>query len=274
MRHLLLAATLLAAAPAAAQGVPEPLRGTWAAGECAAPTALLHVTARSLARLPADGPARLMRFRRLREQGGWTFGIGGGAEAPRVLLRAAGDALETIEPDAKTRDDRLPDATPPVRWRRCAAPPPSLAVLNGEGLAFLAALERMEAACQTGTTEPCIAAVVAEGDVSGDGRLGVAEVARLLRGAAWAMAAQEGAEPEGLVVAAGLGGLAALAAARLVVEGLDYDGDGRLSAVELGQDRIAYPPGVGAAGGTPLALEALGEGAGLLRALLERAAEN
>lgn len=274
MRALLFAACLLAAVPAAAQGVPEPLRGSWVAGECAAPTALLHVTARSLVRLPAEGSARLVRFRRLREQGGWTFGIGGGAEAPRVLLRAAGSALETIEPDAKTRDDRLPDATPPARWRRCDAPPTGLAVLHGEGLAFLAALERMEAACQAGAAEACIAAMVAEGDVSGDGRLGIAEVARLLRGAAWAMAAQEGAAPEGLAAAAGLGGLAALAAARLVVEGLDYDGDGRLSVAELGQDRLAYLPGLGAAAGQPVALEALGEGAGLLRALAERLGEN
>ena len=68
MRRLVLAALLCAAVPAAAQGVPEALRGTWAAGSCAAPTALLHVTARSVARLLADGPARLVRFRALRDQ--------------------------------------------------------------------------------------------------------------------------------------------------------------------------------------------------------------
>lgn len=273
MKRLLILAMLLGAAPAAAQGVPQPLRGTWADGECAAPAALLHVTARSLVRLPADGPARLVRFRRLRDQAGWTFGVGGGAEAPRVMLRAAGEGLETIEPDAKTRDDRLPDATPPVRWRRCTVPPVALAVLHGEGLAFLGALERMEAACQGGETARCFAAVVAEGDVSGDARLGVAEVARLMRGAAWALAAQEGAAPEGLAAAAGLGGLAALAAARLLVDGLDFDGDGRISAAELGQDRSVFPSATGAAGGRPVALESLAEGAGLLRALVERLVE-
>lgn len=270
MKRLLILAMLLGAAPAVAQGVPERLRGTWADGECTAPAALLHVTARSLVRLPADGPARLVRFRRLREQAGWTFGVGGGAEAPRVMLRAAGEALETIEPDAKTRDDRLPDATPPIRWRRCTAPPVALAAMHGEGLAFLGALERLEAACQGESAARCVAAVVAEGDVSGDARLGVAEVARLLRGAAWALAAQEGAAPEGLAAAAGLGGLAALAAARLLVDGLDFDGDGRLSAAELGQDRATFPAATGAAGGRPVALETLAEGAGLLRALVER----
>ena len=266
----LLVLLLMAAAPAAAQGIPEPMRGTWAQGECTAPEALLHVTGRSLARLPAEGAAKLVRFRSLRGQDGWTLGIGGGAEAPRVMLRSAGDGLETVEPDAKTRDDRLPGGAPVMRWSRCATPPPVLALLHGEGLAFLGAMERIEAACQGGTAPACLAAVVAVGDVSGDGLLGTAEIARLLRGAAWALAAQDGGAPDMLAAAAGLGGFAALAAARLMVEGLDYDGDGRLSAGELGQDRAAFPPGTGDATGRPLALESLAEGAGLLRGLVER----
>lgn len=272
MRRLLLAAVLLAAAPAAAQGIPEPLRGTWAEGACAAPTALLHLTARSVVRLPADGPARLVRLRSLRPLGGWTLGTGAGAEAPRVLLRAAGDALDSAEPDAKLRDDRLPGDTPVRRWVRCAAPPPGLAALHGEGLAVLAALERLEAACQAGAMAPCLAALVAVGDVSGDGMLGVAEAARLLRGIAWALAAQDGGAPEALAASVGLGGIAALAGARVLVDGLDFDGDGRLSAAELAQDRAAWPSGGDAAAGRPVALEALGDGAGLLRALLERLA--
>ncbi len=271
MKRLLLA-LLLAGAPAAAQGIPEPLRGTWAEGSCASPAVLMHVTARSVAKLPADGPARLVRLRALGPLGDWTFGTGAGAEAPRVLLRAAGDALESMEPDAKLRDDRLPGDTPIRRWQRCAAPPPGLAALHGEGLAMLAALERLEAACQGGTTAPCVAALVAVGDVSGDGMLGVAEIARLLRGTAWALAAQDGATPLALAGAAGLGAASALVLARVTVEGLDFDGDGRLSLAELSQDRAAWPGATGDASGRPLALEALGEGAGLLRALLDRIA--
>lgn len=269
MKRILLL-LLLAAAPAGAQGIPEALRGTWSAGACAAPDALLHVTARSIARLPADGPARLVRFRSLREQGGWVLGTGGGGEAPRVMLRAGAEGLETVEPDAKTRDDRLPGEAPVLRWARCASPPPVLALLHGEGLAFLGALERIEAACQGGTAPACLDAVVAAGDISGDGLLGTAEIARLLRGAAWALAAQEGSGPEALGGATAVGGLAALVAARILVEGLDYDGDGRLSAAELGQDRATFPPGTGAAAGRPVALESLAEGAGLLRGLIER----
>lgn len=272
MKRLLVALLLLAGAPAAAQGIPEPLRGTWAEGSCANPETLLHVTARTVAKLPADGPARLTRLRGLRPFEGWTFGIGGGAEAPRVLLRAAGEALETMEPDAKLRDDRLPGDTPIRRWQRCTAPPPALAALHGEGLAALAAIERLEAACQGGTAAPCIAALVAVGDVSGDGMLGVAEVARLLRGTAWALAAQDGATPAVLAGAAGLGAATALVLARVTVEGLDFDGDGRLSATELAQDRASWPAATGNPAGRPVALETIGDGAGLLRALIDRIA--
>lgn len=263
---------LLAPMPAPAQGVPEPLRGAWVHGDCAAPEAVLQVSARGALRLPSQGAARLLRFRALRDHEGWTVGTGGGAEAPRLMLRAAGDALESAEPDAKLRDDRLPGATPVQRWTRCTAPPAAFLLLHGEGLAFLGALERLEAACQGGTAEACIAAVVAEGDVSGDGRLGAAEIARLLRGAAWALAAAQDSPPEGLAAAAGLGGLAAAAAARLLVESLDFDGDGRLSAEEIGRDRTVWPPAGGAAAGRPVALEAMTEGAGLLRSLVERLA--
>ncbi len=278
MKRLLLALLLLAGAPAAAQGIPEPLRGTWAEGSCASPATLLHVTARTVAKLPADGPARLLRLRGVRAFNDWTFGTGGGAEAPRVLLRAAGegraagDALETMEPDAKLRDDRLPGDTPIRRWQRCTAPPPALAALHGEGLAALAALERLEATCQRGTAAPCIAALIAVGDVSGDGMLGVAEVARLLRGTAWALAAQDGATPAVLAGAAGLGAATALVLARVTVEGLDFDGDGRLSAAEIAQDRAAWPGATGDAAGRPVALETIGDGAGLLRALIDRIA--
>jgi hypothetical protein len=269
---LLVAAPLSAAMPAAGQGVPEALRGTWARGACAAPEALLHVTARGVARLPSDGPARLVRFRTVREQAGWTLGVGAGAEAPRVMLRPAEDAIDLAEPDAKLRDDRLPGETPVTRWARCPRPGVGMALLHGEGLAFLGTLERLEAACQAGPPEACLAGLMSEADVSGDSKLSVAELARLLRGAAWALAAQQGSDPETIAAAGGLGSIAALAAARLVVGSLDYDNDGQLSAAELAQDRVAFPGGGGSPDGQPGTIEGLAEGAGLLRNLIERMA--
>ncbi|MBR0652596.1 hypothetical protein GXW78_23265 [Roseomonas terrae] len=272
MKRLVLAALLMAAAPATASGVPEAMRGTWAAGSCTSPDALLHVTARSVAKLPAAGPARLVRFRAMREQDGWTLGIGAGAEAPRIMLRPDGAALDLAEPDVKLRDDRLPGATRVTRWTRCSAGSVGPAVLHGEGMAFLGTLERLEAACQGGAVQACINSLVAEADVSGDGALSPAEIARLLRGAAWALALQQGSEPDAIAAAGGLGGIAALAAARLLVASLDYDGDGRLSLAELGWDRLAFPPGTGSAEGQAGTIEALADGAGLLRSLIEQMA--
>lgn len=274
MTRLLVVALLALSAPAlaAAQGVPEAMRGGWAAGSCLAPEAVLFVTARTVVRLPGAAPARLLRLRGLQERDGWTLGIGGGAEAPRVMLRVAEDALELAEPDAKLRDDRLPGPTPVTRWLRCQAGGAGLAVLHGEGLAFLGTLERLEAACQAGPMPVCIGVLVAEADVSGDGHLGVAEVARLLRGAAWTLAVQQGSEPDAIAAATGLGAIAALTAARVIVGSLDYDGDGRLSPPELAQDRLAFPPGTGAVEGRPGSIEALADGAGLLRSLIERIA--
>ncbi|MDB5369505.1 MAG: hand protein [Roseomonas sp.] len=271
-----MAALLLGfAAPARAQQpalpVPEPLRGPWYQGECAAPEALLQLTARTAARLPDDGPARLIRFAEARAVDGWTMGIGRGAEAPRILLRGTATALETAEPDAKLRDDRLPGATPVQAWHRCPAAPPGIAALHGEGVTFLSALEGLEAACGTGSPSPeiCLAAVMREGDVSGDGRLSVAEIARLARGATWLLAAAEDATPETALVAGGGGMLAGVALGRLVMESLDYDGDGKLSVAELGQDRVAFGRATGTANGRPLRLEGLQEGVALVRGVLE-----
>lgn len=272
---LLLLPGLTAAQPAAA--VPEGLHGTWFQGDCARPTALLHLTARTAARLPQDGAARLIRFTTLGEQAGWSIGTARGAEAPRLLLRPAGEALETAEPEAKTRDDRLPGEAPILRWQRCPGLPPALAMQHGEGLAMLAALEHLEAGCGGADTPRCLGALVDQADVSGDGMLGPAELARLVRGAAWVVAVQEGAAAEALGAASGAGALAGLLAARGLVESLDYDGDGRLSVAELGQDRVA-PVRAGALGtaeGRPLredaaapvldALRGLVSGLGLLK---------
>lgn len=271
-RALAAALALLASASAApAQdggggGVPQAIQGPWFQGDCAQPSAMLHVTARAAARVPqgdaAASPAMLRRFVAVRVSGDWTIGTGAGAEAPRLLLRSPGPgALETAEPEAKTRDDRLPGPGIAVqRWQRCPAVPLAVAAAHGEGVAMLAALEHLEAACHGGEDAAgCVGAIVVQGDVSGDGLLGAAEVARMLRGMAW-VAALAGpvpaAEAPAVAPAAaqGLGALAALAAARGVVESLDFDGDGRLSPAELARDRARF----GTASGTEAGRAAAG----------------
>jgi len=260
-----------AQAAASMAPVPPPLRGTWFTGGCAAPEAMLHVTARSVARLPASGPARLIRFGESRTLDGWSMGTGRGAEAPRVLLRGDAARLETALPDSKLRDDRLPGDTPVRVWHRCPAPPPAFAALHGEGIAFLGTLEVLEAACGApdGSAAGCIAALVSEGDVSGDGLLSVVAVSRIERGMTWVMAAAEEAGPEGVVAASAGGMLGGVATARFAMESLDYDGDGKLSARELAQDRAAFPRGSGSEAGRPLRLEGVQEGIALMRGLME-----
>ncbi|WP_431283120.1 hypothetical protein ACQW02_27605 [Humitalea sp. 24SJ18S-53] len=262
---------LLLAAPAVAQtpaGVPEPLRGAWFGPDCTAPESMLFVTPRAAVTLPMEGAARMLRFVEIRDRAPWTIGTGRGAEAPRLALRAEGEGLVTAAPSAKTRDDRLPGEAATETWRRCPGQPAAFAAMHGEGLAFLGALERLEAAC-TGPADACIAALVAVGDVSGDGALGTAEIARLLRGAAWVMAAQEGGDGETLAAANAAGAISGLLAAHALVGSLDYDGDGKLSVAELRQDRGALPMVVGDAAGRPFRTETVTDGAGFLRSLIE-----
>jgi hypothetical protein len=263
---------LALAAPAAAQPaaeLPEAQRGAWFAGDCADPRGMLLVTARSVARVDAEAPARLFRLAATRATESWTIATATGAEAPRIMLRNAGNSLETAEPDAKTRDDRLPGATPIAAWRRCPAPPPVLAALHGEGAAFLSIIENLEAGCASATPGVCAQAIVAQADVSGDGLLTSAEIARLARGAAWLAAVQEGGTQDVIAAAVGAGAVAGILAGRVLLESLDYDGDGRLSAAELAQDRAAFAAGAGTAAGRPLRVEGLTEGAGMLRGLFE-----
>jgi hypothetical protein len=269
MKWFALALTLLAA-PAFGQSVPAPLRGAWYAGDCADPAAMLVLTARAAARVEAEAEARLFRFATTGSAAGYTLGAAVGAEAPRLLFRAAPEGLETIEPDPTTRDDRLPGEARPETWRRCPAPPPAIAALHGEGVAFLASLEHLEAACGAGTPGACAEALIRQGDVSGDGKLSPAELARLVRGAAWVLAVQEGGTQDVLAAAVGGGALGGILAARLLVESLDYDGDGRLSLEEVLQDRAGgFARAPGTESGRPLRMDGLTEGAGMLRGLVE-----
>ncbi|HEY4254353.1 MAG TPA: EF-hand domain-containing protein [Roseomonas sp.] len=275
-RLLLLLALLLpgaalaqpaAPSPAPPAALPEAMRGNWTDGDCARPAAVLHVTPRAVARLPAESAGRLLRFSAIARHGDWVLGTADGAAAPRLLLRLQGDALETIEPEAKTRDDALPGPGLPQAWRRCPQWPPALVARNGEGIAFLGMLERIEAACGGDAgSAGCLAALYRAADVSGDGLLSTAELARLFRGAAWVAAIEEPADER--MVLQGLSAAAALLLARGVVESLDYDGDGRLSLAELAQDHGGLPESGGTAEGSPVPLIGLTEALGALRAVM------
>lgn len=282
MKHLAplaVAASLVLALPAAAQPIawPEALRGTWALGECSAPAVLLQVNARGIARLPESGEQRYTRLARFAAQGGWMVGFGEGEDAARLMLRARDGGIDLAEPPAKLLDSELPGAgTPVASFRRCTTIGGALAALHGEGIAFAAALDGLEAACDgdQGTSDACIAALMAYADVSRDAKLGVAEMARLVRAITWLVLASEGAPLDVLAGGVAAGGGIGLVLAWLMVASYDYDGDGRLSPAELQQDRGPWsggtPPADGRVGARLLpALGSLAGAEGPMRELLE-----
>jgi hypothetical protein len=275
-------ATLSLAAAAAAQPTawPEPWRGTWALGECSAPAIVLQVNARGLARLPEAGEQRYTRLISFAAQDDWVIGFGEGEAAPRLMLRARDGGLDLAEPAAKLLDSELPGpGTPVTAFRRCSTIGGALAALHGEGIAFAAALDALEAACDgdQGSSDACIAALMAYADVSRDGKLGTAELARMVRAITWLILAGEGAPIEVLAAGVGAGAGIGLAVAWLLVSSYDYDGDGRLSPAELLQDRGPWSGGAPPAGGRVGArmlppLGSLATGAGPMRDLMENLA--
>ena len=286
-RKALLAAAVALAAPAHAQApaqtpaqpaaIPAAAQGLWASGSCADPAALLFVTERYWALLPKEGTQELWRVERTAEAGGFTLAIADDPERTRLLLRADGSRLETRTPGPKQTDDQLPQNAPATQWARCPALPPALAALHGEGLSFLGALDGIEAACSGGDTAACLGAVFAWADVTRDGVLSVAEIARLVRGATHMAMLATGAELSDLAAALGVAALGGLAAAHALLASLDFDGSGTLSQAELLQDRSpvpglsgpAAPPGAAAAG-PPLGAAALAGQLGALKTLLDQ----
>ncbi len=160
-------------------------------------------------------------------------------------------------------------------FRRCPSIPSRLAVLHGEGLSFLAALDGMEAACAGENLPSCLDAVWNWADVTRDGSLTAAELARLTRGLAYAVMLSEGAEANELAAALGAGALGGVAVGWALIANVDYDGSATITKAELLQDRFP-PPGLdGLRAAAPLAparAATLSDGLGALRALLEELA--
>lgn len=252
--HLVLAAALLGAVPASAQdaALPEPMQGLWVSGECAAPEAMLFASHRGWAMLPTGGTQRLWRITRTGTAGdGFTLAVGDDEEHTRLLLRATPAGLEVREPPEKLADNELPGDAPATSFRRCPAIPAPLALLHGEGLSFLGALDGIEAACAHGDSAACIDAVWTWADVSGDGTLTAAEVSRLARGVAYATMLSQGTETEELAAALGAGALGGVAVGWALIASFDYDGSASLSKAEVMQDRFPPPGLAGAVAAAP-----------------------
>ncbi len=272
----LLSGTLAGMGAARAQDLPSNLLGTYASGPggCAAPQMVPHLTARSIVTLRAHGADNLARINDTRLAGGWLVATEGGDALPRTLLRVSGEGdtagIDEAVPSDKVRDDQLPGATPIVRLVRCAALPPLFAAVHGEDLTFLHAMEAMEPPCGGNDPKACGDAFMAYADVTGDHRLTAAELARVVRGAAWVV--QMAAGTDNTELALGLGGstFAGLAVAEVIVRSYDYDGSGSITFDELVKDRVAIDltPAPRSVGSPPLPLDRILPGAKMLRELL------
>jgi len=228
------------AQPVGDQGFPPALRGTWAVGSCESAELVLRVTGASIVELPSGGEQRLLRARSIETlRQGWLLATDATPEQRRLMLRIEGPQF--ARPSPKVLDDVLPGDAIVSTLTRCASLPARLALLHGEGLRFLGELERIEAVCVGSDARACIDAVMDYADVSRDGALSVAELARIVRGTTYVSQLAAGSsEPE---LAAGLaaGSLAALALGQAVIQAVDYNGDGKAGLDELLQDRLPLP---------------------------------
>jgi hypothetical protein len=271
----LLGACALCVTAAHAQDLPAGLLGTYAAGPqaCGAPDAVLHLTPRSVVSWDKDGDDRLIRIDTTRAQGDWLLATGTGDELPRVLLRQSGEGdqagVDEVIPPEKTRDDKLPGDAPLRHFARCSALPPAFAALHGEGLAFLHALEAMEPACTGNDLKACGEAFMAYADVTKDGKLTPAELARVGRGATWVAQMAIGTHDAELAIGMASSALVSLAAAEILVRSYDYDGSGAITLDELLKDRLPFPlvPPSRSAGAPPLPLDQIVPGLHLLEGM-------
>lgn len=272
----LAACALVAAASSARAAFPAEIGGLWIAGSCSEPAELLFVTRGAWARLEANGLQVLRHAERFDRAGDFGLAVADDAEATRLLFRATAEGLVVRDPPAKLPDASLPGAGPDVAFRRCPSIPVALAGLHGEGLSFLAALDGIGASCAGGDGAACIDRIWAWADVSGDGGLSVAEIARLMRGLAYVGTLAAGTTATELAQAVGAAGVGAIAAAWALIASVDYDGSGTVSREELARDRFP-PPGLAglpadatAAGAGPASpTGAISSGLGALGAMLK-----
>lgn len=240
MKHAL-AACLIATLPAfaLAEDTPEELIGIWAAPNCSSATDTLvffngfylwlgeEETTLSGLKLASEQPEN---FTRLEESDGY----------PNFFA---------VLPDGRLREAFLPDdaeysVTPEADWastdyERCGnALPRDKVMLHGEALAVLSVLNDAQSVCST--NQPACATTLFNGlDVSGDGNLSIAEIARLFRVAGYLAAVSEenGASNDDLAAVLATSLPVAPLMASAIVNSFDYDDNGTVSLTELSQDR-------------------------------------
>ena len=161
-----------------------------------------------------------------------------------------------VLPDGRLREAFLPDdaefsATPEADWAsadyaRCGnALPRDKVMLHGEALAVLSVVNDAQSVCST--NQPACATTLFDGvDVTGDGNLSIAEIARLFRVAGYVAAVSEenGASNDDLAAVLATSLAVAPLMASAIVNSFDYNDSGTVSLTELSQDRSSAMQGI------------------------------
>jgi hypothetical protein len=138
--------------------------------------------------------------------------------------------------------ESLPDQPPAdyalQHYEKCDRLPPDVYFVHAEGAKFMELVAALRDGCPN-EQQACIDRAFAYVDVSGDGRLSTAEVARIMRILTYAAVAAnpQGATNEEITGALGLMSLVGPLISSAIVSGADYDGDGQLTMAEMFYDR-------------------------------------
>jgi hypothetical protein len=223
-----LAVTLCWTAPSAeAQLLPERYSGVWTQGACGEVGHVRLVNSLAVIDVLDRGGAPHLQILVLDE-------ARPDGDAVDLNLRMADGTL--VEGRFTLDGGRLDGA-----FRRCDAPPPPVAWTLGEVVTLFEAAGRVNRRCRDEGGARCVLEAFDAVDVTGDGVLREAEIARVLRviGFFVGYAATERTlvPAQELLLPSALGGMLAPTIASGMVANYDYDGDGGLSLDELLEDR-------------------------------------
>lgn len=252
-------APVLLTLPLAAAPLPPGLAGIWSDAACG-----------SDGRVRVVNPLGILEFRTLAGERQVQLSLFQDV-APAPDGRSVMAVLESPTED-RLSEQQLPFADGGFDGAvRCPSMPASLLLPFGEAVALFTAAGELQPSCAEGTDAACFRRAFALADLTGDGRLTLAELARVLRGASFFMgylAERQAIQPaDRLAAPVALAGWLGPPLLRPLLDGSDYDADGALSPADLAQDRAAGP--LPLAGAAPL--RGVSDALQSLRTLLELA---
>lgn len=226
-------------AAASTSDVPAGFRGTWAYPSCEQPEETVLVFHRSYLWIGSQG-TELRGISLVNNQpADWTR-VEDSNGTPYFFKQSNPNELqETFMPRGAPRSANPNERWGKVTYQSCqGALPRQLVLLHGEAVAMLRLVETVAPWC-AGDRARCVKTLFDAADVSGDGSLSRAEIARLVRIGTYLATVSSGERPDDDQLASAM--LATIpvgpVVAAAVINSFDYDNTGTLSLAELGQDR-------------------------------------